>query len=1564
MNKRFISIITCTALCATICTGFATTASAEAKVPQYQEIARPMEELNRGLIASFLGTGKGVYLSWRLLGKESLENQAFDIYRGTTRFSKIKTTGATDPTWYIDTTGKKTDKYIVVPAGTPKEEAVLQPVQMVDTMTNHLNNGGSLKNSYAYVDIPIERPAPNGGGNYYTTSTAEGGANDASVGDLDGDGDYEIVLKWDPTNSKDAAGGGSTGRTYIDGYEIDPKNNDASKNENGHLYKWRIDLGPHVRSGAHENPFLVYDFDGDGKSEIVSITGLGATDGNGEYVTKVGDTEEIRNADNSKTFLRKGKNIGPEYYTIFDGETGAALCTTDAIPIGPPDEHGVIDASYHDGHYYGDAKMNRSSRYLAAVAYVDGVHPSAVMCRGYYNRAMLRAYTWDGVSLKMQWEHTGDKKGSTLYGSGNHNLSVGDIDGDGKDEIVYGSASLDDDGKTVLGYTPYGHGDAMHLSDFNNDGAQEVFSVKEDGEGFKKQAENLRVASTGACFWNDGKLVTSGDNGRGVMDNIDDAYAKSEYDKGNTDVMAIGWSSGFSNAHDFKGNDLKAKPAKAGNGSFDNFLVYWDGDLGRELLDSNIIQKYDAANGYTNRFYGDDGSNSGYTLTGGTTNNYTKRNVCLSADLWGDWREEIIMATGKGQNETPALRIFTSTLPTDYRLTTLMHDSQYRLAIAWQNVGYNQPPHTSYYIGSIALATDENGNTLNYLAPAAKYTKVKYPSDDWVAVTGVDMPSEKLRIERSHEVDTGARILPEDATRQAIKWTSSDENVVQIVGGKAIGVAPGTATITAVTADGGFTASREVEVWSTPVTGISLISNNKLDMQIDETSQVSVSIAPQEASDKNVRWTSSNEAVATVSSQGVITAVSGGLAAIYATTVDGGYKTGCMVNVIPKGMVDLTGDDIFKTTNTDSETTLSGASAMGATLSQNAAKTGGEMSKDFDVTSDGKATLTYRITTGGQKDSSDAWKWEGREYTFGMSLLDENGNNILTVAQPYLAGGAGNMTSKTGDEAAVSFDSDWSGDRGDIQGSTKRWLVTLEFDYDTDTCDATIVGTDATWAAENGKKTKTFSLNGAHLKTLKCYTTLDNAEGAITASPIVANVLYEKTVEISGSNVNIYKRGEKTGTSWSNSDISDWNTTGTEVLSISEETPRLWYNPQKPAAAYSAEKTFENIADTGVLTYDIDWHFGNATNRIGNVEYLQIGSDMRLGWMSADGGYYVFPSKDGGASYNGVTEGAADASKAVLSEKGIHTKKVKVEIDVATRTVKSFTFDGKDVTFLKGYVIPETSTFNSVKFGFDRIGSTEGWDYPNGIENITVSQFGEGLTQKFNIKFVDGDTVLKSDLLEAGTTPSYDGNTPVKEEDDKYTYTFKGWTPNIIDVIDDAVYAAEYSMTPRTYSVTLNKNGGTVETDVTTYTYGTEITLPVPVRDGYIFGGWYTNEQFTGTAVTSISNTETGDKAYYAKWKVIPKVKIGDFDGVNVPVSVVTAEDFASIQLIGALYDGDILKEIKAVTVRDIKTDVEQSEMLIFDNNPADYTLKVFAWDALEKMTPLTDKPEIKEKTE
>lgn len=1307
MNRKVISAAVAVAMTATMGSFALPANAAEVKTPQYQTNARQMEKLNRGLIAVKTTADtrgqavNGVYLSWRLLGDESLENQAFDIYKNGT---KIHTTGVHDATNWIDTSGTASDKYKVVKAGedASKETEVTPTSNNNCAKSNEVGNGNSEKNSFTYVDIPISRPDPverMGDGkisNYYNVDKShEGGANDASVGDLDGDGDYEIVLKWDPTDSKDSAGADFTGNAYIDAYKIDP-NNDG--------YMWRIDLGKNVTSGAHYTQFLVYDFDGDGKSEVAMKTAPGTVDGTGHYVTEVGDTDEIRNTDNTKSYIGtsgrlKGKNPFTQYLTIFDGETGAALYTTDYIPY---------DAA--EDKYWGDgkAKYNRSERYLAAVAYLDGIHPSIVMCRGYYHDSVIRAYTWDGTELTMQWEHKGKKSESstTLYGQGNHNLSVGDIDNDGKDEIVYGSAALDDDGKTVLGNTGLGHGDAMHMSDFNNDGTQEVFSVKE--EEFKKYAEDLRVASTGKHFWSSGKLTTSSDNGRGVMDNIDDSYAKEH-----SNALAIGWSSGIANAHDLNGDDVAAKPAGAGSGTFDNFLVYWDGDLSRELLDANIIQKYYAATGTTKRFYG---PSDGYTLTGGSTNNYSKRNPSLVADIWGDWREEIIMPVNKGSATDQAyLRIYTSTMPTDYRITTLMHDCQYRLSVAWQNVGYNQPTHASYYIGSVALATDESGNTLNYLAPAVPYTKVTYSAPEQVAVTGMTLEKKSIEVEKGKTETINAIITPENATRKAITWTSSDTNVATVTNGVVKGISAGTAIITATTKDGNFTDTCEVTVTQNAVTGIR-ISEKLIDLGMGYKKQITATVMPDDATDKSVEWTSENPEIAAVSDNGTITGKSYGRTVVTATTTDGGYTAKCVVRVKPIDVFDATGSNEFVLSNTDSETKLVSSTAKGMSLEQTNSNVGAEVYKDFEVFSDNKAKISFKFNTGGQRvdgGTIGGVNWTGHEYTFGLQFLDSEGKNILTLSQAHNTA-AQQTQSKIGEETEQQASSAWklveNKNNSPFGRSMTKWEVELEFDYSNDVCNAKVIGGDGAGDIYE----KSFSLNGSKFKTLKYYTTRDKENATISVKPSISNLSYVMTTTASGVTEELYNKGGDS--KFTESDLTDWTQVGTDTasLAVDSDNNRIWYNATQPTGEYSAEKTFE-VGNNAVVTYDVDWYFGSAVGRDGNFEYLQIGN-IRLGWTN---GYKVFLSTDGGATWlDSDSDGTNDSIFNGANQ--TYTKNVKVTVNTATG-VASLWFDGTKV----GDYTTENAA-NTVKFGFTRAGAAPNWAVPNGIDRIKVSQFVQG----------------------------------------------------------------------------------------------------------------------------------------------------------------------------------------------------------------------------------------------
>lgn len=570
---------------------------------------RQAENISRGLVA--VKVSNGVFISWRLLGTEQLPT-SFNVYRNGTKVNPAPITNSTN---LLDTAGTTSSTYTVRAVVGGVEQPASPAVRV------WANN---------YLDVPIQ--APPGGrtpdGVNYTYS-----ANDASIGDLDGDGEYEIVLKWDPTNSKDNSQGGYTGNVYLDAYKL-----------NG-TRLWRIDLGRNIRAGAHYTQFLVYDFDGDGKAEIVCKTADGTVDGTG--VTIGNANADHRNANGYVL-------SGPEFLTVFSGQTGKALTTIDYVP-----PRGNVSS-------WGDNYGNRVDRFLAGVAYLDGVHPSIIMARGYYTRTVVVAYDWNGRALTRRW--TCDSNSSTnpgTAGQGNHSLSVADVDGDGKDEIIYGALTINDNGATLYN-TRLGHGDALHVGDFNpNRPGLEVFKVMEDANAPYGAA--VWDAATGQILWG---VRTGRDTGRGMAADIDPNHPGVEV-----------WASGGVGLYSITGTKI------SNNTPSINFGIWWDGDLSRELLDDIRIDKWN----YNN--------NTMYNLLTGSgvaSNNGTKATPTLQADLIGDWREEVIWR----KSDNTALRIYTTTDLTSHKIYTLMHDPVYRLSIAWQNVAYNQPPHTGFFLGN------------------------------------------------------------------------------------------------------------------------------------------------------------------------------------------------------------------------------------------------------------------------------------------------------------------------------------------------------------------------------------------------------------------------------------------------------------------------------------------------------------------------------------------------------------------------------------------------------------------------------------------------------------------------------------------------------------------------------------------------------------------------------------------------------------------------------------------------------------------------------------------------
>lgn len=579
-------------------------------IPDYSEANAAsgyvVENLDRGISA--ISTGSGMMVSWRFLADDS-DNSIFKLYRNN---ALIYTSNAGNATCYLDKDGKFTDTY---------------KVETVESGTIVSSDTCAMQSGSNYLEVKLDVPKAQTSGITYSP-------NDCTVGDVDGDGQYELFVKWDPSNSKDNSQKGKTDKVFIDCYKID-----GTK-------LWRIDLGVNIRAGAHYTQMLVADYDLDGLAEMVCKTADGTVDGVGNVI-----------GDSSKDYRNSNGYIlsGPEYYTLFEGSTGKALDTVDYNP-----GRGTVSK-------WGDSYGNRVDRFLGAVAYLDGVKPSAVTVRGYYTRMAACAYDVVNKKLVQKWYFdTGNDKTKPGYGDGNHNCMPADVDNDGKQEIVLGATCLDDDG-SVLWCLNTGHGDAMHLGDLLPDrNGLELWICHED----KPYGVSLVDASNGkTIFHKDGDA----DTGRCCAANVWAGNDGAEF-----------WGLG-NDVFDGSGNTLSCRRPAV------NFLSYWDGDLEREILD-----------GYTDKPATISKMKNDGTLTtilstdGAYTCNTTKGTPCLSADIFGDWREELIVRA----SDSKSLRIYCTPYETDYRITTLMHDPQYRNQVAGQNISYNQPPHTSFYLAS------------------------------------------------------------------------------------------------------------------------------------------------------------------------------------------------------------------------------------------------------------------------------------------------------------------------------------------------------------------------------------------------------------------------------------------------------------------------------------------------------------------------------------------------------------------------------------------------------------------------------------------------------------------------------------------------------------------------------------------------------------------------------------------------------------------------------------------------------------------------------------------------
>lgn len=590
---------------------------------------RLMENLGRGIVALNKGNGS-VYIGWRLLGTDK-EDIAFNVYRSTAGAKPVKlnsrpltkTTDFEDRN--VDTSAA--NAYFVKSVINGKEAETSATFMLAA-------NAPSLP----YLSIPLQTPEG------YTP-------NDASVGDLDGDGEYEIIVHQVGVG-RDNSHQGMTTAPVLEAYKMDG------------TFLWRINLGKNIREGAHYTQFMVYDLDGDGKAELACKTADGTIDGAGKCI---GDsTKDWRD---SRGYILKG----PEFLTVFDGLTGAELSTVKYIPGRHPEQENP--APQEMAAVWGDGRGNRMDRFLAGVAYLDGKNASLIMCRGYYTRSVIAAWDFKDKKLTPRWIFDSDAapENRKYRGQGNHNLTITDVDADGKDEIIYGAMTLDDNGQGLYS-TGLGHGDALHVSDL--DPARPGLEVFDIQERFDDAGASFRDARTGEVIWKKASVKAGEDGegpGRGLSLDVDPRYEGFE-----------SWvaGAGITGMFDVKGNKISGRTPSV------NFGIFWDDDMLSELLNGTTISKWDYIAGESRVLF----DAAKYDCV---SNNGTKSTPALSADLFGDWREEVMFRTRDGKE----LRIFSTTIPAKNRLFTFMHDPQYRQSIAWQNVAYNQPPHTSFYIG-------------------------------------------------------------------------------------------------------------------------------------------------------------------------------------------------------------------------------------------------------------------------------------------------------------------------------------------------------------------------------------------------------------------------------------------------------------------------------------------------------------------------------------------------------------------------------------------------------------------------------------------------------------------------------------------------------------------------------------------------------------------------------------------------------------------------------------------------------------------------------------------------
>lgn len=575
---------------------------------------RRMENLDRGVVAVKVNTG--VFVSWRTFATEWY-NVTYNIYRDGTKLNAEPLSVSN----YTDAAGTDAAQYTV--------RAVINGEEQTDSKAVT-----PWSRQYKSIKLKYRNPS------LYRI-------NDCTTADLDGDGEYELIVKrvntdWSVAN--DSAFG------VFEAYKLDG------------TFMWEINVGPNMVTDVEQN-IAAFDFDGDNKAEVYLRTTEGTVLPDGTVVKSKAGT-----VTNYRSLMSQSANLsyqcdGDEFLTLLDGETGKLLDHIEFIPRG---------SSVND---WGDGYGHRANKFFFGAPYLDGLKPSLFIGRGIYTQTKMRTYDVVDKKLVLRWSWESGNSGD-WYGQGYHNYTIADVDMDGRDEIVWGSMTIDDNGKGLY-TTALGHGDAMHVGDL--DPYRKGIEVWRCLENSPQWGTVFQDGATGKLLIHD---LSTGDCGRSCAANVSNKSKGAEL-----------WGS----VNAFSATTLKMISPTIKSMPY-NYRIYWDGDLLEECVDHYDFTT-DRGTGYGSVYkYNEANQGASIILQSiGYSCNYTKGTPCLQADLFGDWREEVIWHSTDEQS----LLVYTTINPTSYRNYTLMHDHQYRQAINWQMCGYNQPPHTSYFLGEL-----------------------------------------------------------------------------------------------------------------------------------------------------------------------------------------------------------------------------------------------------------------------------------------------------------------------------------------------------------------------------------------------------------------------------------------------------------------------------------------------------------------------------------------------------------------------------------------------------------------------------------------------------------------------------------------------------------------------------------------------------------------------------------------------------------------------------------------------------------------------------------------------